>query len=89
MRKVTYLGYEVSEEGIHTDPKKLTALTTWPVPKASKKLRTFLGFTGYYRRFVKDYAKIVKPLNDLLVGHPTNKVAKRLEKEEDSMDLEG
>ena len=63
MRKVTYLGYEVSEEGIHTDPKKLTALTTWPVPKNIKEVRTFLGFTGYYRRFVKDYAKIVKPLN--------------------------
>ena len=37
-----------------------------------KQLRSFLGFAGYYRRFLKNYACIVKPLNDLLIGHPTN-----------------
>ena len=47
------------------------------IPRNIKPLRSFLGFTGYYRRFVKDYAKKVKPLNALLVGHPTNKTAKR------------
>ena len=77
MRKITYLGYEVSEHGIHTDREKMTALTTCSVPKNNKEIRTFLGFTGYSRRFVKDYAK---PLNDLLVRHPTNKVAKRARK---------
>ena len=73
---VHYLGHVVSADGIHTDPDKISALTTWPVPVNIKTLRTFLGFTGYYRRFVKDYAKIVRPLNDLLVGHPTNKKTK-------------
>ena len=66
---VTYLGHVVSEKGIETDPEKIAALTTWPEPQTVKDLRSFLGFTGYYRRFVKDYAKIAKPLNDLLVGH--------------------
>ena len=44
------------------------------------KLRSFLGFTGYYRHFFKDYAKIVKPLNNLLVGHPTQKPVSKKKK---------
>ena len=72
---VKYLGHVVSENGVETDPDKIAALSEWPVPHNVKTLRSFLGFTGYYRRFIKDYAKLVKPLNDLLVGHPTNKHA--------------
>ena len=68
---VTYLGHVVSQSGVKTDPDKIRALASWPEPKNIKELRSFLGFTGYYRRFIKDYARIVKPLNDLLVGHPT------------------
>ena len=74
-REVTYLGLVVSQEGIQTDPSKIDAVKTWPVPKTVKEVRMFLGFTGYYRRFVKGYASIVRPLNDLLIGHPTNKAA--------------
>ncbi|MCG7878036.1 MAG: DDE-type integrase/transposase/recombinase [Candidatus Thiodiazotropha taylori] len=76
-RKVTYLGHVVSEEGIHTDPSKIDAIKTWPVPKSTKDVRRFLGFTGYYRRFIKRFAAIVRPLNDLLVGHTTNPKAKK------------
>ena len=68
---VTYLGHVVSQSGVKTDPDKIQALASWPEPKNIEELRSFLGFTGYYRRFIKDYARIVKPLNDLLVGHPT------------------
>ena len=49
--KITYLGHVVSEEGIHTDPKKIDAINTWP--KSTKDVRRFLGFTRYYRRFIK------------------------------------
>ena len=62
MREVKYLGHIVSEEGIQTDPDKIEALKTWHIPENVKSLRSFLGFAGYYRRFVKDYAKIIKPL---------------------------
>ena len=72
---VKYLGHVVGENGVQTDPDKLEALASWPKPTNVKELRAFLGFTGYYRRFVKDYARIVKPLNDLLVGHCTNKTS--------------
>ena len=79
--KVNYLGHVVSHSGVETDPDKISALASWPEPDNVKALRSFLGFTGYYRRFIKDYAKTVKPLNDLLVGHPKQKpVSKRKKK---------
>ena len=46
-----------------------THYITWSEPQTVKDLRLFLGFTGYFRCFAKDYAKIAKPLNDLLVWH--------------------
>ena len=79
--EVTYLGHVVSEAGIRTDPEKTKAIKNWPVPKNVKKVRAYLGFTGYYRRFIKDYAKIARPLNDLLVGHCTSKKTKKKTKQ--------
>ena len=83
--RVTYLGHVVSESGVETDPDKISALASWPEPDNVKSLRSFLGFTGYYRRFIKDYAKIVKPLNDLLVGHPTHKPVSRKKRKKSSV----
>ncbi|XP_053878901.1 uncharacterized protein LOC128834319 [Malaclemys terrapin pileata] len=70
---VKYVGHIVSQEGVSTDPDKIEALTTWPHPSNYRELKTFLGFSGYYRRFVKNYATIVKPLNDLTRGYQSNK----------------
>ena len=75
--QVTYLGHVVSEDGIKTDPEKLKVLKDWPIPKSVKDVRKFLGFAGYYRRFVKGFARIVRPLNDLLVGNSTKKPSRR------------
>ena len=71
--EITYLGHIVSQEGIRTDPEKTEAIKSWPIPKTVKDVRAFLGFTGYYRRFIRNYARIARPLNDLLVGHSTAK----------------
>ena len=65
---VKYLGHVVSEEGITTDPAKTAALKDWPIPKCKKDVRSFLGMTGYYRRFVFQYAKIAAPLFALTGG---------------------
>ncbi|RXN31336.1 Retrovirus-related Pol polyprotein from transposon 412 [Labeo rohita] len=67
---VRYLGHVVSKDGVETDPAKVEALKTWPRPTNLKELRAFLGFARYYRRFVCDYSKIVKPLTGLTEGYP-------------------
>lgn len=67
---VRYLGHIVSRSGVETDPQKTEALKTWPRPQTLKDLRSFLGFSGYYRRFVEGYSKIVKPLTNLTAGYP-------------------
>ncbi|KAK7159830.1 hypothetical protein R3I94_005997 [Phoxinus phoxinus] len=67
---VKYLGHVVSKDGVKTDPAKIEALKTWPRPTNLKELRAFLGFAGYYRRFVRDYSKMVKPLTGLTEGYP-------------------
>jgi len=68
-KSVKYLGHIVSERGVETDPEKVAALKSWPVPTNLKTLRSFLGFAGYYRRFIRGYSAIAKPLNDLTRGY--------------------
>ena len=64
-RQVEFLGHIVNAEGVSTDPHKIEAIVNWEVPKRVKDVRAFLGITGYYRRFIKDYAQIAKPLHQL------------------------
>ena len=47
--KVVYLGHVATREGIHTDPEKVNALKTWPVPTLGRDVQQFLGLDGYYR----------------------------------------
>ncbi|GKD96850.1 retrovirus-related pol polyprotein from transposon 17.6 [Tanacetum coccineum] len=65
-KKVDYLGYVISGEGVSADPSKIVAIGNWPKPKNIKELQGFLRLTGYYRRFFQNYGKIAKPLTSLL-----------------------
>lgn len=66
--EVEFLGFIVSENGLKPNPKKVEAIQKYPKPTNLKELRMFLGLSGYYRRFIKDYAKLAKPLTNLLRG---------------------
>ena len=66
--EVKFLGHVVSENKIAPDPRKVEAVRNWPTPTSIGDVRTFLGLTGYYRRYVRSYSIIAAPLTDLLAG---------------------
>ena len=62
---VDFLGFVVSSDGISPNPDKIEAVRSFPVPTSVKELRSFLGLSNYYRRFVEGFSKIASPLNRL------------------------
>lgn len=63
--EVEYLGHIISDQGVRADPKKIEAVSKWPVPKNVTDVQSFLGLCGYYRRLIKDFARIEAPLRRL------------------------
>ena len=62
---IEYLGFIIDQDGLHPNPSKVQCVQDWPVPKNVKDVQSFLGLANYYRRFVKDFAKIGTPLTQL------------------------
>lgn len=64
-REVKFLGHLISAEGISPDPGKVGAVNDWPTPLNVTNVQSFLGLCAYYRRFIKDFSKIARPLHQL------------------------
>ena len=77
--KLEYLGHVVSSKGIETNPKKIVAIINWPQPKNITQIRSFLGFCNYYRKFIKGYVQVAKPLHQLLTGEKAKKKTNEVE----------
>ncbi|XP_067230540.1 rhomboid-related protein 3 isoform X1 [Chanodichthys erythropterus] len=67
---VHFLGYVIDHSGIRMDEGKVSAIQNWPTPSTIKELQRFLGFSNFYRRFIKNYSTIVSPLTNLLRKQP-------------------
>ena len=63
--KVVYLGHIINMEGVSPDDSKIFAIRNFPRPKTVRDVRAFLGLSGYYRSFIKEYAAISRPLTQL------------------------
>jgi len=73
-KEIEYLGHVISADGIKPNPNKLTAIKNFTLPKTRKEIKSFLGFLGYYRKFIRDFARITKPLTAQLKGKKTVKI---------------
>jgi hypothetical protein len=63
--KVDFWGLMVSHDTLAMDPVKIAGVAEWPIPRTVKEVQAFLGFGNFYRRFIKDFSKIARPLFDL------------------------
>lgn len=66
LTQIHFLGYLIEDGCLKPDPEKVAAIKRLLPPQTRTQLRSFLGLTGYYREFVRGYAKIARPLNELL-----------------------
>lgn len=65
-RETEYLGHIISSEGVKPNPEKIEKIIQWPIPKNQKEIKQFLGQVGYYRRFIKDFSRITRPMTKYL-----------------------
>jgi len=65
VREVRFLGVIIRENRVRMEKEKVQGVIEWPVPKSVKDVQKFLGLANYYRRFVKDFAKIARPLHEM------------------------
>lgn len=71
-KEISFLGHLVTSEGVKPNLDKIKVIKTFPLPRTEKQIKSFLGLVGYYRKFIRDFAKITKPMTECL--RKTNKI---------------
>jgi len=66
IKKIGFLGVIIGPNRIEIEAEKVEGVLSWPEPKNVKDVRKFLGLTNYYRRFIKDFARVARPMNMLM-----------------------
>uniref|UniRef100_A0AB38Z2N6 RNA-directed DNA polymerase n=1 Tax=Panta errantivirus TaxID=3078412 RepID=A0AB38Z2N6_9VIRU len=84
-KQIEFLGHIVTDEGIKPNIKKIEAIKMFQAPKTIKQLRSFLGLMGYYRKFIRDYAMIAKPLTNILRGETKISSTKKISLSEEQI----
>ena len=77
--QITFLGHKISADGMKPGTANLRAIAEMALPRTYTEIRRFTGMTGFFWRFIKGYAKIAKPLNDLLEGEASKLKSEELE----------
>ncbi|KAK3534931.1 hypothetical protein QTP70_002016 [Hemibagrus guttatus] len=75
VQRMSFLGYNVSYQGVEMDNSKITAVTEWPRPTTVKELQRFLGFANFYHSFIRNYSITAAPLTSLLKAPWTTRQA--------------
>ena len=65
-KEVTYLGHVITNEGVKPNPEKIKCILSYPIPSTTTQIKSFLGLLGYYRRFIKNFSDITKPMTQCL-----------------------
>lgn len=73
-KKITFLGYILTEQGLQPNPERVTPIMTYKKPENVKELRRLIGLIGWYRRFIPKAAEIMAPMSDLIKGDSKKKI---------------
>jgi hypothetical protein len=65
LHEVEFLGYIIGQDGIKMATDKVEAVLEWETPRNLSEVQSFLGFANFYRRFIKDYSRVARPLSEL------------------------
>jgi hypothetical protein len=66
LKQIAFLGHVISKGGIYVDSSKIQDVLSWNAPTSVGDIQSFLGLGGYYRKFIKGFSKIIKPMTELL-----------------------